>query len=307
MPAQVLQLHRTITLQQALDAFEDHLEEADLGAGTKDTYRKLVRYYSGFLADYPGAERAFADKIGAEMAARAWRDELLENRRRSPSYVQTSLAAVKLLYTAALYVDIKVKGVKQPKQGAPRALDRKDESRLRYLVDKLAESGHWKDIRNAALVHLLLDTGARIQECAQWDLADFTLSARKSRVRILGKGRKVRHLKLSDNARKRLMAWLKLREQVPQAQGSTKLWIGEKGPMTTDGLRRIIRDLGPMAKIEELSPHVLRHTFGTRLRQAGVDLVVIAELMGHESVTTTMRYTRPGEQEKDDVIDKVFG
>lgn len=310
MTAQVLQLHPDrprLTLAQALDAFESHLEEAELRPNTQDAYRHAVRKYAAFLERFPGAEQAFEDKSGAEHAVREWRDEQLEVRRFAASTVNLSLAAIKLLYQAAMFIDIKVKSPKVPRPGAPKALDRKDEARLRHLVDKLAESGEWKDVRNAALIYLLLDTGARIDECHRLELPDVPLARRNAKVRLYGKGGKVRQIKINQNLRDRLLRWLRLRAELEKAEGSTKLWISQKGPMSYGGLKTLVRSFGPMAKIESLSPHDLRHTFGTRLRQAGVDLAVIAELMGHESVTTTMRYTRPGEQEKDDIIDKVFG
>lgn len=57
---------------------------------------------------------------------------------------------------------------------------------------------------------------------------------------------------------------------------------------------------------EGVRPHVLRHVFATQLfREAGVDLVTMAELLGHESLNTTARYTRPSEQDLEAAIQRL--
>jgi integrase/recombinase XerC len=69
---------------------------------------------------------------------------------------------------------------------------------------------------------------------------------------------------------------------------------------------RIVREYARRAGVEA-HPHVLRHTFATRLlREAGADLVAVAEILGHESLNTTARYTRPSESELEAVVERLW-
>ena len=69
--------------------------------------------------------------------------------------------------------------------------------------------------------------------------------------------------------------------------------------MTRSGLRQLIERLGKAAKIEaaRCSPHTLRHTFGKQALDAGVNLVAVARLLGHERLETTAIYTQPSHQD----------
>lgn len=72
------------------------------------------------------------------------------------------------------------------------------------------------------------------------------------------------------------------------------LFLGQRGPLGTRGIQMRLAALGEAAKVE-VTPHVLRHAFATRLlREAKVDLVTVAALLGRESVATTALYTQPG-------------
>ena len=68
-----------------------------------------------------------------------------------------------------------------------------------------------------------------------------------------------------------------------------------------------LRKLAHWARIPDLSPHVLRHTFGKNLADTGAGIQLIADLMGHESLETTRRYIQPGHADLAAAVDKLAG
>jgi integrase/recombinase XerC len=116
-----------------------------------------------------------------------------------------------------------------------------------------------------------------------------------------GKGRKYREVPLHKEARQALAAYLKARP----ADEDDHLFLGQRGPLGARGIQMQLTALGQAAGVA-VTPHVLRHTFATRLlREAGADLVTVASLMGHASIATTQIYTQPGEADQIKAVEKL--
>jgi len=181
-----------------------------------------------------------------------------------------------------------VKGVRQVKP-APKALGTVE---LRRLLREVHKRGILRDI---ALVELLANTGLRVGEAAQLTQEDIELSPRKGKVTVRsGKGAKYRQVPLNTDARGALEDYLAVR---PQTE-TQAFFVGQRGNgLTPSAIWRVVKGYGQRAGLE-ISPHTLRHTFGTRLvRGKTVDLVTVAAMMGHESLDTTAIYTRPSEED----------
>jgi len=108
---------------------------------------------------------------------------------------------------------------------------------------------------------VLLDTGARVEECARLDAEDFAITARTGEVRLRGKGDEVRSVQLSKRARELVSAWLDVRGRHPGP-----VWTGQRGPLTISGITQVVLAAGDDAGIPGLRPHRCRHTFATRLQ-----------------------------------------
>jgi len=116
-----------------------------------------------------------------------------------------------------------------------------------------------------------------------------------------GKGRKRREVHLHKEARQALEAYLAVR---PESERED-LFLGQRGGLGTRGIQMRLQALGNAAGVA-VTPHVLRHTFATRLlREAEADLVTVAALLGHESITTTALYTQPGEEDKAAAVERL--
>lgn len=130
------------------------------------------------------------------------------------------------------------------------------------------------------------------------------LSARKGEVHLVGKGEKSRDVPVHPRLREALAAWLAERPSRPGADSPALFTSGRGTRMTTDALADVITAIAKAAGLDDhVTSHVLRHTFGTELTRSGVDIVTVAELMGHASLETTRLYTRPSAADMQRAVD----
>jgi integrase/recombinase XerD len=150
--------------------------------------------------------------------------------------------------------------------------------------------GSLRTWRDRAIAGLMLWCGLRSSEVLGLDVKDVDIGGRW--VTVMGKGAKQRRVPLDPDVASLVDVYL-LAER--PASDSTRLFLVAKGPrrggpLTPAGLRTIFRYHRALTGVAGGHPHALRHTFGTVLAQAGVDLAVMQALLGHAHVDTTARY-----------------
>ncbi len=153
-----------------------------------------------------------------------------------------------------------------------------------------------KGRRDRALLELLYATGMRVGELVGLNTAD--IQTAEAMIRVRGKGKKERLVPFGDAAARALEAWWPERQLILAAapaedrEGEAvflNLWGGR---LTDRSVRRILNSYIHCVAVRlKISPHTLRHTFATHLLNAGADLRVIQELLGHASLSTTQKYT----------------
>jgi integrase/recombinase XerD len=163
----------------------------------------------------------------------------------------------------------------------PRPLSQAEAAEL------LASFRSWRD---RAIAGLMLYCGLRSAEVLALNIADVDIGGRW--LLVTGKGSRERRVPLDADAAAVIQVYL-LAERPETA--STRLFIVAKGPsrgepLTAAGLRTIFRYHRGISGIGGGHPHALRHTFGTALAEAGVDLAVMQALLGHAHVDTSARY-----------------
>jgi integrase/recombinase XerC len=155
--------------------------------------------------------------------------------------------------------------------------------------------------RDRVIFELLYGCGIRNSELVGIDMPD--IQWKNDAILVKGKGRKQRYVPLGDEAAIALRAYLPLREGKLLAAGRGAL-VGD-GPLivnlrmrgavrlTTRSVGRIVKHIALARGLpSDVHPHTLRHAFGTHMLEEGADLRAIQEMLGHERLSTTQRYTQ---------------
>ena len=167
----------------------------------------------------------------------------------------------------------------------PHVLSADEVERLIGSPDLSEEAG----IRDAAILELFYSCGLRISELGQLSLRDVSLE--ESSVRVRGKASKVRIVPLGKRAGERVQAWLDVRPRW-KAKRPT-LFLSTRGnPMNRTGVWQVVKEAARTANIRQnVTPHMLRHSFATHLLDNGADLRAVQEMLGHANISTTQIYT----------------
>ncbi len=283
---------------ELLAQYAGHLGRSPLTGHSPRTYLGAIRAYLAWLEQAPVDGDPLNDATAKDWAVRDYRSYLVAVAKRATATVNKHLAALQDFYAWRGLGQLQ--GVKrhQVPRHAPKALDPR--AKLRYL--RAVEA--WPGARDRAIAVLSLYAGTRIAEISALDVADVRLSARKGELHLVGKGEKSRTVPVHPKLREALAAWLAER---PSRHGAdlAALFISGRGTrMTTDAIADVITAITRAAGLDDhVTSHVLRYTFGTELTRGGVDLVTVAELMGHASLETTRLYTRPSAADLQRAVD----
>ncbi len=200
---------------------------------------------------------------------------------------------------------IDVKGVEEQSL-APHWLDRKEQDALVRETEKALNSAQTESAkiqakRDRAVIVLLLNSGLRISELCALSTKDIELTDRKGKLIVRqGKGSKKREVPLNRIAREALKDWMNVRS------AGDALFEGKRGDrLSPSGVYRRLVELARRAKLEDVSPHTLRHTFSKNLVDAGVGLERVATLLGHSNLNTTRIYTTPGARDLEKAVEQL--
>jgi integrase/recombinase XerC len=148
--------------------------------------------------------------------------------------------------------------------------------------------------RDRVILELLYGCGLRNSELVGMNLADIHWS--NGAILVRGKGSKQRVVPLGESASAAISAYLPAREAVLKARkkSSPALLLNRRGGrLTTRSVGRIVKSIAVARGLPpDLHPHTLRHAFGTHMLEEGADLRAIQEMLGHERLATTQRYTQ---------------
>lgn len=160
--------------------------------------------------------------------------------------------------------------------------------------------------RNALVIELLYGCGIRNSELVGMNLEDISYSNELLLVR--GKGRKQRYVPFGDSVREALAVYLPERQKLlAQKKKSTNALLLNRhaGRLTTRSVGRIVKRVAVARGLSpDVHPHTLRHAFGTHMLEEGADLRAIQEILGHERLSTTQRYTQLSTKHVLDIYDR---
>jgi len=300
-------------LQQVESFFREHLQRTR-GASrhTVFSYRDSLQLFFCYLADAKGGDvsKVHLDDI-TENNVLAFLDHLESARGNGVATRNSRLTAIRSFcrylirkdttHAAEYGLIVSIVGKKGPKPDIPYL-----EPAEVKLVLTQANQDQVLGLRDYALIQFLYNTGVRVSEALSISVGALELSAPRQ-VRVHGKGRKDRLCPLWRSTTallKRYIARWKLGAE------SRLFCNGRRRPLTTSGVAYILKRHFEAAKKKhpillkrKITPHVMRHSCACALLQAGVDLVTVRDLLGHESVRTTNRYTRANMKTKREALE----
>jgi integrase/recombinase XerC len=298
-----------------LDEFQAYLLAEDRSPVTIAGYLGDVRLFAQW---YEGHYREVLIPTSlTNEAVRSYKQRLLDQAAK-PKTINRRLAAL-AAYAHWLEKAGYVKNARNPVQGvkavketvlAPKWLDKKQRAALLRAVDKEVEDAMRRYprlrliyLRDAAIVKLILYTGLRVGEIIQLRTSDVILDERKGNVVVReGKGTKRREIPLNAKARKALLEYMRMRPIVD----SDDLFLGQRNEgVQSKTVQRAVQRFAKLAGLNEVTPHVLRHTFGKSLIDNSVSLDKVASLLGHSNLNTTRIYTTPGMDDLEDAVERI--
>src|ERR1700690_1781574 len=255
------------------------------------------------------AYRGDLDEFAAYVGSRSWKqiDHIairgflshLYERGLGKTSVARALAAVRSLYRWLAQQGIvdqnPAKLVSTPK--LPKKLPRVPTiEEMNTVIDgEMPEVAAFPE-RDRLMLELLYGCGIRNSELTGINLDDIRLSAET--ILIRGKGKKERYVPFGGSVKSALAAYLPVRQamlaETPKNTTTPALLINRRGGrLATRSVGRIIKKIAVAKGLSpDVHPHTLRHAFGTHMLEEGADLRAIQELLGHERLATTQRYTQ---------------
>lgn len=291
--------------QQALDQYRQVLQQLeDLSPVTTRNYLSDLRQFIAWAEDcwHEGPEeRTFTPQAVAPSLLIRYREYLQTTLGLKPATVNRTLMSLKRYFAWTKRTQLvqsdpadPIKFV--PKEAtSPRHLDDDEEEALVAAVNATGT------LRDQTIIILLLHTGLRAQELCTLTRQQLHLGKRHGTLRIVGKRKKVREVPLNATARLALIQYL---ETLPPED--LYLFPSEKThcALTGRALGHLITKYATQARVIDLSPHDLRHRFGYRMAEV-VPLHRLAQIMGHDSLDTTMLYVRGTKQDLQQDVEKI--
>lgn len=289
--------------------FLDHLKARDATAGTIGNYRHALNHFWAWFTET--THQAPEPALVTSFDVRQYREHL--KAQYKPSSINRRLTNLSVYFrwcvtqgTVAADPVERIRRVSE--QRSPRWLTKQEVYKLLRLARQRVQMAHLKHlapsltiaIRSQAIVVVLLNTGLRVSELCDLKLGDITLSEKAGHIIVKwGKGGKRRQIPLNSDGRRALREWLAVRQS-----DTAYVFCSDSGRMSRQLVQIHLSQLGRAIGIP-LSPHLLRHTFGKSLVDAGEPLDRVAMLMGHSNVNTTAIYTMPSQVDLQRAVDKI--
>jgi integrase/recombinase XerC len=283
-------------VQRAVERFLQSLRQRNASAHT-------IKAYAGDLREFAGYVGSRGWESIDHLTIRGFLSHLYEKRsdRNTNGLSKTSVART-LAAVRSLYRWLAQEGVAQQNPAAlvatpklARKLPRVPtiEEMNGVLDGQMPEAAAFPE-RDRLILELLYGCGIRNSELVGINLEDIRMSTEA--VLIRGKGKKERYVPFGESAKSALAAYLPRRQEMLAGarRHSAALLVNHRGGrLTTRSVGRIVKKIA-MAKglPADVHPHTLRHAFGTHMLEEGADLRAIQEMLGHERLSTTQRYTQ---------------
>src|SRR5262245_133999 len=313
--------HTVLNYGKDLEQFAAYLTPPDVATPTvADVTHQMIREYVGHLHSQKLEKSSIARKLASLRSFFKFcvrEGQLKENPARLvptpklPKRIPSVLSAEEMNgFLNQLALD---PAASRPKRSGP-AVKSQSQEETRPHGRRFPDEESLLLRRDRALLELLYAAGLRVSELTGLNLADMDRGEKMLRVR--GKGNKERIVPYGGKAQEALEAYWPVREKLLQQtlagrrlrnpSQSEAVFLNYAGRrLTQRSVGRIVKKYVRLANINwDLHPHSLRHAFATHLLADGADLRAIQELLGHQSLSTTQKYTHASIRQLLDIYDK---
>ncbi len=237
--------------------------------------------------------QAWAEKNGLKLEQLTYKDLrefLIDSNFLSTSSINRLVSAVR-----GFYGFLEIDGLIEKNPAENLQFQRNFEKLPNFLtveqVEKLFSApdvSREVGLRDRAILELMYACGLRVSELVSLKIKDVDLKT--CILTCYGKGSKMRQVPVGSEAIEWLQKYMKIRAQ--KKTKITNLFVSVLGkPLTRQEVFLLVKKYAKKAGIENLSPHVLRHTFATHLVQNGADIRSVQKMLGHADISTTQIYT----------------
>lgn len=282
----------------------------------RDTFVQFINYM--MVKQKINIERLTLDKITKENVINFL--EWIQNERKCGIATRNyRLAAIHSFISYIQYEDISrlvqwqsilsIKAMKTEK----KSINYLSVEAIKLLLEQ-PDTTTSKGRRNLALLALMYDTGARVQEIIDLTPESIYISSYPYTIRLLGKGRKFRIVPLMEEQVSLLKRYMEENNLLEESRSKNPLFFNNRyEKLTRAGVTYVLKTYVEMARIakpdfipEVVSCHSLRHSKAMHLLRAGVNLVYIRDILGHCSIQTTDIYARADSKQKREALEKSY-
>ncbi|MFH1189176.1 MAG: tyrosine recombinase XerC [Candidatus Omnitrophota bacterium] len=283
-------------MQRYIDKFINYLKvERNASRHTIINYSIDLEMFRVFLGerDIDAIDHLVLRRFLAEMRAKNY------SKRTVARKLASLRSLFRFLYREGLIKKNPITAISTPK------LDKKlpvflDVDKMKRLLECPSED-NISGLRDRALLETLYSTGIRVSELVGLDIDDIDFIS--GVIKVLGKGSKERLAPIGEPAINAIRKYTGKRREVSDKDA---VFLNRSGKRLTDrSVRRVINKyIRECSILEKISPHSLRHSFATHLRDRGADLRSVQELLGHMNLSTTQIYTHVTMDRLKSVYDK---
>jgi integrase/recombinase XerC len=286
-----------MVLEKAIREFDRYMTvEKNLSERTRKSYLSDLKQYRAFIAQQQVTAGCDEGIPGDQIVIRAFLASLYREKLRKVT-ISRKVAALRTFYRYLLregrvaFNPAELVQLPRCEKYIPVVLSIDEVLSLLGVSFSEDPAG----LRDRAMIELFYSAGIRLSELTSLNIEDLDLA--RGLLKVRGKGRKERIVPAGAPALAAVEGYLRRRAELARTRGGADadeaLFISTRGMrMNPRGVARVVERLVRLSGIgRKISPHALRHTFATHLLDAGADLRSIQEMLGHQSLSTTQKYT----------------
>jgi site-specific recombinase XerD len=295
-------------LQTLPSIFTDFYNYMEADQKSYITMKHYIEYVADFMNDVVQGDK---DEFYKNITVAQIREYLVSLRRRSENgkevkngdSIQASRwSALNAFYSFLVmddYMDTNpMAKTKRPKNKKEREIVYLEQNEINSILDRIKNESKPQFVnRDLAIIAIGVSTGIRVGALVQINIGD--IDFKENTIHVIEKGSKERYLKFGTNVRNILSAWLVDRQTYFEDVDTDALFISQwRQRLSEEGVRKFMKKYADGINGKHITPHKMRSSAATNMAKSGVDIQTIANILGHQSVTTTQRYAAVLEENK---------